>query len=109
MQRLDVQWETRSTRCAVTSGNEMWRPLIHAACAGSSDSSHSMPVEVAARSSHAVVDGEQPSRSSWCEFRSQITAADQDDEWCSQSEQREQLPAKAAGAHHVHAGLAGGH
>ncbi|RNC54864.1 hypothetical protein TcCL_ESM07677 [Trypanosoma cruzi] len=56
MQRLDVKWETRSTRCAVTSGNETMRPLIRVACAGSSDSSHSMPLGVAARSSPAVVD-----------------------------------------------------
>ncbi|RNC53171.1 hypothetical protein TcCL_ESM09523 [Trypanosoma cruzi] len=73
--RVDVQWETRSTRCAVTSGNETLRPLFHVACAGSSDSSESMSLGVAARSSPAVVDGEQPSRSSWCEFGSQITAA----------------------------------
>ncbi|KAF5219066.1 hypothetical protein TcYC6_0020330 [Trypanosoma cruzi] len=74
-ERVDVQWEIRSTRCAVTSGNETLRPLLHFACAGSSDSSISMPLGVAARSSPAVVDGEQPSRSSWCEFRPQITAA----------------------------------
>ncbi|RNC55185.1 hypothetical protein TcCL_ESM07329 [Trypanosoma cruzi] len=61
--RVDVQWETRSTRCAVTSGNETWRPLIHIACAGMSESSISMPLGVVARSSPAVVDGEQPSRS----------------------------------------------
>ncbi|RNC52545.1 hypothetical protein TcCL_ESM10206 [Trypanosoma cruzi] len=73
--RVDVQWETRSTRCAFTLGNETLRPLIRVACAGSSDSSISMPLGVAARSSTAVVDGEQPSRSSWCRFRSQITAA----------------------------------
>ncbi|RNC51461.1 hypothetical protein TcCL_ESM11416 [Trypanosoma cruzi] len=73
--RVDVQWETRSTRCAVTSGNETLQPLFHVACAGSSDSSESMPLGVAARSSPAVVDGEQPSRGSWCEFRSQVTAA----------------------------------
>ncbi|KAF8304082.1 hypothetical protein TcYC6_0036830 [Trypanosoma cruzi] len=72
---VDVQWETRSAGCAVTSGNDTLRPLIHVACAGSSDSSHSMPLGVAARCSPAVVDGEQPSRSSWCRFRSQITAA----------------------------------
>ncbi|RNC51419.1 hypothetical protein TcCL_ESM11465 [Trypanosoma cruzi] len=53
---VDVQWETRSTRCAVTSGNETLRPLIRVACAGSSDSSHSMPLGVAARFSPAVVD-----------------------------------------------------
>ncbi|KAF8284573.1 hypothetical protein TcYC6_0002210 [Trypanosoma cruzi] len=62
--RVDVQWETRRTRCAVTSGNETLQPLFHVACAGSSDSSHSMPLGVAARSSPAVVDGERPSRSS---------------------------------------------
>ncbi|KAF8304088.1 hypothetical protein TcYC6_0039670 [Trypanosoma cruzi] len=73
--RVDVQWETRSTRCAVISGNETLQPLIHVACAGSWDSSESMPLGVAARSSPAVVDGERPSRGSWCEFRSQITAA----------------------------------
>ncbi|RNC51135.1 hypothetical protein TcCL_ESM11777 [Trypanosoma cruzi] len=42
--RVDVPWETRSTRCAVTSGNETLSPLIHVACAGSSNSSHSMPL-----------------------------------------------------------------
>ncbi|RNE99867.1 hypothetical protein TcG_11872, partial [Trypanosoma cruzi] len=56
--------------------NETMRTLIRAACAGSSESSDSMPVEVAARFSPAVVDRERPSRSSWCEFRSTaITAA----------------------------------
>ncbi|RNC33172.1 hypothetical protein TcCL_Unassigned04150 [Trypanosoma cruzi] len=65
---VDIQWETRSTRCAVTSGNETRRPLIRAGCAGSSDSSHSMPLGVAASFSAAVVDRERPSRSSWCEF-----------------------------------------
>ncbi|RNF00291.1 hypothetical protein TcG_12534 [Trypanosoma cruzi] len=73
--RVDVQWETRGTRCAVTSGNETLRPLFHVACAGSSDSSISMLLEVTARSSPAVVYRERPSRSSWCGFRSQITAA----------------------------------
>ncbi|RNC60217.1 hypothetical protein TcCL_ESM02172 [Trypanosoma cruzi] len=73
--RVYVQWKRRSTRCAVTSGNETLRPLIHVACAGSSDSSESKPLGVAARSSPAVVDGEQPSRTSWCEFGSQTTAA----------------------------------
>ncbi|ESS55604.1 hypothetical protein TCDM_12914 [Trypanosoma cruzi Dm28c] len=68
--QVDVQWDTRSTRCAVTSGNETLRPPIRAACAGSSDSSDSMPIGVAARSSPAAVEGEQPSRSSWCRFRS---------------------------------------
>ncbi|EKF32196.1 hypothetical protein MOQ_003957 [Trypanosoma cruzi marinkellei] len=103
--RVDVQWVTRSARCAVTSGNETLRPLIRVACARSSESSESMPVGVAARSSPAAVDGERPSRSSWCEFSSTaMTAAGPSDEWCSQSEQREQLPAKAAEAHHVHAG-----
>ncbi|EKF29085.1 hypothetical protein MOQ_007147, partial [Trypanosoma cruzi marinkellei] len=72
---VDVQWVTRSTRCAVTSGNETLRPLIRVACAGPSDSSQSMTVGVAARPSPAVVGGEQPSRSSWCEFRSQTTRA----------------------------------
>ncbi|RNE95704.1 hypothetical protein TcG_13289 [Trypanosoma cruzi] len=104
MQGVDCQWETRSTHCAVTSGTETLRPLIHVACAGSSDSSISMLLEVAARSSPAVVDGERPSRSSWCGFRSQITAADQSDECCSQSEQRKQLPGKAAEVHRVNAG-----
>ncbi|KAF8281641.1 hypothetical protein TcYC6_0006980 [Trypanosoma cruzi] len=75
MQRVDVKWETRSTRCAITSGNETLRPLIRVACAGSSDSSHSMPDEVVARSSPAVVDGERPSRSSWCEFASPAIGA----------------------------------
>ncbi|RNC33465.1 hypothetical protein TcCL_Unassigned03838, partial [Trypanosoma cruzi] len=67
--RVEVQWETCSTRCAFTLGNETLRPLIRVACAVSSDSSHSMPLEVA-RPSPDVVDGERPSRSSWCEFRS---------------------------------------
>ncbi|RNF00737.1 hypothetical protein TcG_12027 [Trypanosoma cruzi] len=62
--QVDVQWDTRSTRCAVTSGNKTRRPLIRAAYAGSSDSSDSMPIGVAARSSPAAVDGERPSRSS---------------------------------------------
>ncbi|RNF14131.1 hypothetical protein TcG_08122, partial [Trypanosoma cruzi] len=66
---VDVHWETRSTRGAVTSENETMRPPIRAGCAGSSDSSISMPLEVAARFSPAVVDREQPSRSSWCRFR----------------------------------------
>ncbi|RNF03818.1 hypothetical protein TcG_11280, partial [Trypanosoma cruzi] len=57
MQGVDVQWETHSARCAATSGTETLRPLIRAARAGSSDSSESMPLEVAARSSPAVVDG----------------------------------------------------
>ncbi|ESS62622.1 hypothetical protein TCDM_09706 [Trypanosoma cruzi Dm28c] len=74
--RVDVQWETRSARCAVTSGTETLRPLIHVACAGSSDSSISMLLGVAARSSPAVVYRERPSRSSWCGFMSQITAAE---------------------------------
>ncbi|ESS63187.1 hypothetical protein TCDM_09055 [Trypanosoma cruzi Dm28c] len=73
--RVDAQWKTRSTHCAVTSGTETLRPLIHVACAGSSDSSISMLLEVAVRSSPAVVYRERPSRSSWCGFRSQITAA----------------------------------
>ncbi|KAF8307050.1 hypothetical protein TcBrA4_0020970 [Trypanosoma cruzi] len=90
--RVEVQWKTRSTRCAFTLGNETPRPLICVACAGSSESSISMPLGVEARSSPDVVHRERPPRSSWCEFRSQITAADQDDECCSQSEQHEQLP-----------------
>ncbi|RNE98468.1 hypothetical protein TcG_12886 [Trypanosoma cruzi] len=74
--RVEVQWETRSTRCAFTLGNETPPPLICVACAGSSESSHSMPPGVTARSSPAVVHRERPSRSSWCEFRSTaITAA----------------------------------
>ncbi|RNC38068.1 hypothetical protein TcCL_NonESM12725 [Trypanosoma cruzi] len=55
---VDVQWKTRSTRCAFKLGNEMQRPLIRVACAGSSESSHSMPLGVVARSSPAVVDGD---------------------------------------------------
>ncbi|RNC41450.1 hypothetical protein TcCL_NonESM08969 [Trypanosoma cruzi] len=73
--QVDVQWETRSTRCAVTSGNDTLRPLVHVACAGSPDSSASMLLGMTARSSPAVLDGERPSRSSWCGFMSQITAA----------------------------------
>ncbi|RNF00459.1 hypothetical protein TcG_12275 [Trypanosoma cruzi] len=68
--RVDAQWETCSTRCAFTLGNETPRPLIHVACAGMSESSHSMPLGVTARPSPDVVDGERPSRSSRCEFRS---------------------------------------
>ncbi|EKF29540.1 hypothetical protein MOQ_006670 [Trypanosoma cruzi marinkellei] len=73
--RVDVQWETRSTRCAVTSGNGTLRTLIRVACAGSPDSSESMPLGVAAKSSPSVVDGERPSRSSWCEFKSPAIGA----------------------------------
>ncbi|ESS59159.1 hypothetical protein TCDM_12285 [Trypanosoma cruzi Dm28c] len=73
--QVDVQWDTRSTRCAVTSGNKTRRPLIRAAYAGSSDSSDSMPIGVAARFSPAAVEGEQPSRSSWCRFRSPAMGA----------------------------------
>ncbi|ESS62358.1 hypothetical protein TCDM_09976 [Trypanosoma cruzi Dm28c] len=73
--QVDVQWETRGTRCAVTSVNKTRRPLIRAGCAGSSDSSDSMPIGVAARFSPAAVEGEQPSRSSWCEFRSPAMGA----------------------------------
>ncbi|RNC34206.1 hypothetical protein TcCL_Unassigned03030 [Trypanosoma cruzi] len=64
--QVEVQWETRRARCTVTSGNETLRPLIRVACAVSSDSSHSMPLGVAARPSPDVVDGERPSHSSWC-------------------------------------------
>ncbi|ESS64380.1 hypothetical protein TCDM_07511 [Trypanosoma cruzi Dm28c] len=77
--QVDVQWDTRSTRCAVTSGNKTRRPLIRAACAGSSDSSDYMPIGVAARSSPAAVEGEQPSRSSWCRFRSPAMGAAEPD------------------------------
>ncbi|RNF02314.1 hypothetical protein TcG_11346, partial [Trypanosoma cruzi] len=73
--QVDVQWDTRGTRCAVTSGNNTRRPLIRAAYAGSSDSSDSMPIGVAARFSPAAVEGEQPSRSSWCRFRSPAMGA----------------------------------
>ncbi|ESS60431.1 hypothetical protein TCDM_12040 [Trypanosoma cruzi Dm28c] len=92
------------TQCAlqVMSGNETPPPLICVACAGMSDSSISMPLGVAARSSPAIVDGERPSRSSWCEFRS--TAIGLSDECCSQSELYEQLPWEAAEVHHAHAG-----
>ncbi|RNE95425.1 hypothetical protein TcG_13409 [Trypanosoma cruzi] len=62
--RVEVQWKTRSTRCAVDWGNETPWPLICVACAVSSDSSISMPLGVVARSSPAVVDGKRPSRSS---------------------------------------------
>ncbi|KAF8277514.1 hypothetical protein TcBrA4_0111190 [Trypanosoma cruzi] len=72
--RVDVQWE-HAARIAQSLGKRDAAALIHVACAGSPESSISMLLEVAARSSPAVMDGEQPSRSSWCGFISQITAA----------------------------------
>ncbi|KAF5215109.1 hypothetical protein ECC02_012219 [Trypanosoma cruzi] len=92
--RVDAQWETRSTRCAVTSGNETLQPLLHVACAGSSESS--TPCRLGWRRGPLLPSLMVSDRPAAHGVKS--------DECCSQSEQCEPLPWEVAEVHHVHAG-----